>query len=113
MLTADRTPCINPRCRRTFKRQHQDEETICGKCFRALPVELRSEFKRCWREYRKWGRRITRTSDELKIARMQNTRTYWADGINRSWDRIRSSVITPEKPDGLDAFLEEVGLCQP
>lgn len=110
---SDRIPCINPRCRRTFKREHEHEETICGKCFRALPAELRNEHRRCWREYRKWDRRITRTSDELKVQRMHDIRDRWGAMINGNWDRIRRSLLAPEKPDGLDAFLEEVGLCQP
>lgn len=106
----DRTPCINPRCRRTFKRDQEGEEVICGKCFRALPAELRTEHRRCWREYRKWNRRILRTGDPLKAQRMHDIRNRWAAMIDRNWDLIRSAVITPEKPDGLETFLEEIGL---
>lgn len=108
-MTEPRTPCINPRCRRTFK----DEgcEMICGKCFRTLPEVVRSEHRWLWREIRKWDRRITRTGDELRIARMRDIRYRLSAGLNSHWDAvIKPFFVTPEKPEGLDAFLEEVGL---
>lgn len=58
----NRIPCINPRCRPTFKLEREDEEVICGKCFRMLPTEIRSEHRPIWRGIREWNRRITRTS---------------------------------------------------
>lgn len=103
-----RTPCINPRCRRTYK--DEGGEVICGKCFRALPAELRNEHRRCWREYRKWQRRIARTGDELKIRRMRTIADTWATRIDANWEAIRHVVTAPEKPEGLESFLEEVGL---
>ncbi len=105
-----RTPCINPRCKRTGSSEEFPSEMICGKCFRALPAELRNEHRRYWREYRKWDRRITRTSDILKARRMHDIRDRFGFLIERNWQRIRSVVLTPQKPEGLDAFLEEVGL---
>jgi hypothetical protein len=107
---SDRTPCINPRCRRTFKCEQEGEEVICGKCFRALPAELRNEHRRYWREIRKWRRRITRTGDVLKAQRMHDICDRWAGLLNKNWESIRASIVTPDKPEGLDAFLEEVGL---
>lgn len=106
-----RTPCINPRCRRTFKCDGSSE-TVCGKCFRTLPAETRNEHRRYWREIRKWDRRILRTADELKIFRMRAIRERISDRLNAHWDTdIKPHFLAPMKPAGLDAFLEEVGLC--
>jgi hypothetical protein len=108
-MTGDRTPCINPRCRRTFK----DEgcETICGKCFRTLPEAVRKEHRTFWREIRKWDRRIARTGDELKIARMAPIRDRISLRLNQHWDNeIKPFFLAPEKPEGIDNFLQEMGL---
>lgn len=108
---SDRIPCVNPRCRRTFKRDPGSAEMICGKCFQCLPTEVRGEHRRYWREIRKWDRRIMRTSDELKIARMRTISERYSDLLNRHWDKeIKARFVAPDKPEGLDAFLEEVGL---
>jgi len=108
-MMTDRSPCINPRCRRTFR--NEGTEVICGKCFRALPAGLRNEFKRLWREFRKWDRRMKRTSDDLKIHRMRDVRDRFGALIDRHWDdAIKPYLVAPEKPEGLDAFLEGVGL---
>ena len=110
-MTADRIPCINPRCRRTFKREHGSSETVCGKCFRGLPAEVRSEHRRYWREIRKWNRRIARTSDEIRIRRMRAIRDRFSFLLNRHWEtEIKRRLTATEKPEGIDAFLEEVGL---
>lgn len=106
-----RTPCINPRCRRTFKADDGNGEVICGKCFRTLPEAVRMEHRGYWREIRMWERRIARTGDELKIVKMRNivARLSWLLGAH--WDReIKARMVSPAKPEGLDAFLEEIGL---
>jgi hypothetical protein len=108
---ADRTPCINPRCRRTFKADDCGSEVVCGKCFRTLPEAVRKEHRGYWREIRKWDRRITRTGDDLKILRMRAIRDRVSERLSRHWDNeIKPFFLTPEKPAGLDSFLEEVGL---
>lgn len=107
---SDRIPCINPRCRRTFKADDGNSEVVCGKCFRTLPEAVRKEHRGYWREIRKWDRRILRTADELKIARMRPIRKRFSDQLNRHWDTvIKPFFLAPEKPEGLDSFLEEAG----
>lgn len=107
----DRVSCINPRCRRTFKADDGGGEVICGKCFRGLPEAVRAEHRSYWREIRKWDRRIVRTGDELKIARMRAVRDTLQMRLHLHWDTyIKSPLLAPVKPAGLDAFLEEVGL---
>lgn len=110
-MTIDRVPCINPRCRRTFKAEEHGGEVVCGKCFRMLPEAVRKEHRGYWREIRKWDRRITRTGDELKIVRIRAVRDTLSMRLGLHWDTyIKPFFLAPEKPDGLDVFLEEVGL---
>lgn len=106
-----RTPCINPRCKRTWPADKFLGEMICGKCFRTLPEAVRKEHRGYWREIRKWERRITRTSDEQKIAKKRGIRDrlLWLLGLH--WDReIKPRMISQERPVGLDAFLREIGM---
>lgn len=108
---SDRTPCINPRCRRTFKREGDDSEVVCGKCFRTLPEAVRNEHRDYWRQIRKWDRRILRTADALTIARMAAIRDRISRRLALHWDaEIKPRFVAPDKPEGLDAFLEEMGL---
>lgn len=110
-MTEARTPCINPRCRRTYK-SGGGGEVICGKCFRALPAQVRSDHRRYWREYRKWDRRILRTGDVLKAQRMHDVRDRFGRMIDQHWDEtVRPFFFAPEKPTGIEAFLEEAGLA--
>ena len=110
IVAAGRVPCINAACRRTYKQEHEGQEVICGKCFKSLPAEIRNAFRRHWREYRKWERRISRTSDELKIRRMNDVLGRFANLIDRDWEEIKRIITAPEKPVGLETFLEELGL---
>lgn len=65
-----------------------------------------------WREVRKWDRRINRSADELKIARMRTIRDRVSLHINWHWDReIKPFFLSPVKPEGLDAFLDELGMA--
>lgn len=106
----DRIPCINPRCRRTFKADDASSEIICGKCFRTLPEATRKEHRGYWREIRMWDRRVARSSDELKILRMRAIRDRISDRLNEHWAaKIKPPFLSPEKPAGLDTFLEEIG----
>lgn len=106
-----RNPCINPRCGRTFKADDGSDEVVCGKCFRTLPEAVRSEHRRYWREIRKWDRRILRTADNFKVNRMAAIRDRLSWRLGLHWDaEIKPRFVAPEKPEGLDAFLEEVGL---
>jgi hypothetical protein len=108
-MTSGRIPCINPRCRRTFK--DEGTEVVCGKCFRTLPEALRVEFRRCWREHRNWERRAVRTSDEIEAQRKRAVSERFGRLIHRLWeDQIKPFFTAPEKPAGLDVFLEEMGL---
>ncbi|RWM29460.1 hypothetical protein [Mesorhizobium sp.] len=112
MTAASRIPCINPRCRRTAAQEKfpNSKEIICGKCFRALPLAFRQEHRRCWREINKWEKRILRTGDPLKAQRMRGICNGWTDRLNARWDEMRQSIANPDKSEGLETFLEEIGL---
>ncbi len=110
-MKAGRTPCINPRCRRTAPADQHPGEMICGQCFRKLPADVRAKHRGFWREMRKWDRRILRTADELKRERMRDIRSKIAWRLALHWDReIKAPLLSPEKPAGLESFLEEAGL---
>lgn len=107
-----RTPCINPKCRCTGKAEDFPGEMICGKCFRALPQQVRNDHRFYWREIRKWQRRIVKTQDEMKLVKMRNMVYMWQCRLSSHWDEyIKAPLLAPEKPEGLDVFLEELGLA--
>lgn len=112
MTKPGRIPCINPTCKRTASvEKHPDsDEIICGKCFKALPAELRAEHQRCWREMNKWRRRITRTSDEIRLHRMAMVLYRAHEHLMANWSKIREHVIEPDRPAGIDTFLSEMGM---
>ena len=42
---------------------------------------------------------------------MRNLLHMWQERLSTHWDaEIKARVQNPEKPEGLDAFLEELGL---
>lgn len=110
MSSDARTHCINPRCNRTGAADKFPGEMVCGKCFRTLPAEVRKKHRDYWREIRKWERRIVRTDDHLKIVKMNNIVWRLTHLLNRHWEsEVRPRFLSPDRPEGLDAFLEEVG----
>lgn len=105
-----RTPCLNPRCGRTCKQEHPGEEMVCGKCWKTLPVSLTRRYKalkardrRIDRLARRKRTGIYNTPYQLSIMAQQHDRLWCAN-----WNRIRAFFQTPDKPEGLDTFLEEM-----
>lgn len=96
----DRVACINPRCNRTFKREGAETEVICGKCFKLCPVE-RKRYKRLMKFYRhsqryphKWP------AERLDLLHRR---------LDAAWAAVKSSFYDPGRPEGIDAFLQEMG----
>lgn len=84
---------------------------ICGKCFRALPAHVKLEHRQFWKEIRSWQRRIARTQDELKIVPMKRALRVCEYRLSEHWDQfIKGPLVSGEKPEGLDGFLEEMGM---
>ena len=100
-VPADRVGCINPRCNRTFKREHPDDEIICGKCFKLCPVERRryKALKRKVNQAKRWPHKWT----DAKLDQLYRL-------FHKNWARMKRRFYEPEKPMGLDSFLEEMNL---
>jgi hypothetical protein len=78
-------------------------EIICGKCWRLVPGELKAKYRRFRRKRRQLERlaaKTNRTPEFPLIDRLES----------ENWRAIRAHFISPDKPVGLDAFLEETGL---
>jgi len=113
-MPGDRIPCINPRCRRTAPagRYAPGTEIICGKCLRALPKELRDRFRLIRRSLRTLERRVRRAVAQGRFT-PEGGDVMIGRGLRRqdeTWARIKAYYETPDKPVGLDAHLEEIGL---
>jgi hypothetical protein len=111
----DRVRCINPKCGRTFKRepgQPDSYSVCCGKCWRLLPAKLTRRYKALRVRDRRIGRLAKRkrtgifnTAHQLAVMGGQIDRLHDAN-----WQAICAFFRPVDKPQGLDAFLEEMNL---
>lgn len=93
--------------------KHENATTIvCGKCWRALPLRLRMRDRQLRSRQRRLFRLIEKraargTIDVVRINRLEDTYklAFW-----HNWQRIRRYFREPERPIGLEGFLQEVGL---
>lgn len=110
MTISARIPCINPRCRRTASREKfgSDTEIICGKCWRALPAEIRERRRHLEKRLRFIRRALAK--------RHPDSPTHYGTRqteitLNVQWDAIKARFTeTTAPPVGLENFLKEVGL---
>ncbi|RWN35825.1 hypothetical protein [Mesorhizobium sp.] len=118
---SDRTPCLNPRCGRTFKAEDGVDTVVCGKCWKLLPQSWRARDKQLRKRWRLVDR-IAAKGDGFR----QRGRKFGAPGKgmpqsytmrvkleriwHSHWSRIKAFYLTPDKPAGLETFLEEIGL---
>lgn len=113
-MKEDRIPCINPRCRRTApaEKYAPDTEIICGKCFRALPKPLQRRYRSFHRREKRVLRAIERRTARGTITPEAIDRVHDAFARNGHaiWLDMRRAVFMPDRPAGIDGFLEEVGL---
>jgi hypothetical protein len=120
-MTERRLHCCNPRCSRTSKAGPDDgpnAEICCSKCWKLLPRSLVARYRALKRRDKKVGRlfaRERRLAPEAAAAgivshRMQVVGEQMDRAFDANWHAIRTFFRPIEKPDGLDAFLEEVGL---
>lgn len=118
---SDRTPCFNPRCRRTFQQEHEGETVVCRKCWMLLPASWRARDKQMRRRMRLIDRMAAKGTQHRRRGRKPGYPNNGAPQAytmgakferlwDRHWSRIRAFFLTPKKPEGIDAFLEEVGL---
>lgn len=109
-----RIPCVNPRCRRTADAARYDAgaEIVCGKCWRLLPKRLTARYRALGRRERRLLRLVERAIAKGRIdaARVERLQASIAMLHRHNWGDIRRHFMVPERPEGLDGFLEEVGL---
>jgi hypothetical protein len=114
-MSADRIPCINPRCRRTAPaaKYEPGEEILCGKCWRSLPREIRDQRRMLERYERRIFRRVERrvAAGTLSPDAAARIGANIQRQLNEQWALIKHRFIEPDKPAGLDSFLEEAGLA--
>ncbi|MGX9145866.1 hypothetical protein [Mesorhizobium sp. 128a] len=110
---ADRIRCINALCRRTSQADGSGE-MICGKCFRALPVSVKRRDRQCRKRInglkRKIERLLAKSDGRADISRLDRLHDAALRLFYRNWERMRAYFQTPDKPAGLETFLEEIGL---
>ncbi len=99
MTKPDRIPCINPRCKRTASLEKYGEgvEIICAKCFRLIPQDIRKRHRGLKRALAKGERRGI-------------TQPYTERAAHRVWEQMRWYFNQPDKPEGLENFLREMGM---
>ncbi len=109
---ADRIPCINRRCRRTGNpdKMPDTKEIICGKCWKMLPKARRDRHKQLWRRERKLNRLAEKHAGTRKIIKIGRMQRRNREAFLREYDAVFRFFNAPERPEGLESFLEEVGL---
>ncbi|MBX3580820.1 MAG: hypothetical protein KF810_02845 [Rhizobiaceae bacterium] len=106
---SDRIPCINQRCRRTApaSKYEPDTEIVCGKCWRTLPLLIRQTDRSLNKRLRSM-KRLAIKPDRADQA--QRLIAVIEEDLHRNWEKMRDYFRVPDMPEGLDAFLAEVGL---
>lgn len=113
-MTEPRTHCLNLRCQRTFKQEHEGETVVCGKCWKLLPAAVRQRGRLIERmaakgtAHRRRGRKFGRP--EIGAPQSYTMGSKFDRLWERHWTRIRIFFHAPDKPEGLETFLEEIGL---
>ena len=109
----DRVPCINPRCRRTAPRRPgdgQDARCICPKCWKVLPPRLRARHKQLSRVTRRLHRALDRGRYRERAPLWIKTEQHLWDAWGRWNSEVSHYFREPDRPIGLEAFMEETGL---
>lgn len=114
-----RVGCLNPRCGRTFKVEYDDEIHVCRECWKLLPAPVRLRYKQLKKRarlinrlsakgngFRRHGRKFGHPDkgDPQALTMVNQFNKLW----RRHWDWITAFYLNPEKPEGLDTFLEEL-----
>ncbi|QPC87080.1 hypothetical protein GA830_10270 [Mesorhizobium sp. NBSH29] len=102
-MKPDRIPCINPRCGRTAPAAKYPAgwEIVCHKCWKMAPPSLVKRHRQLSKRRRKIDRLIRMPGLGFRtnaIDRLQHA----------NWCAIRVCFNPVDRPEGLDAFIEEV-----
>lgn len=115
-MTGDRICCVNPRCARTAPSDKHGDSTdiICRRCFKRLPKVMADRF----RTLKRRDSRLCRLIDKRFAAgTMPQYRINMLGGlidgeVQKNWAAITAYFRDPEKPEGLENFLADIGLDQ-
>lgn len=113
-MTDHRIACINPRCRRTASfEKMQCDEIICGKCWKLVPLELRTRYREVRKRYTKIERIIRKRERKMDVLPIQRSamidhRLQWQVDVN--WAKIRNVFAETSAPEGLENFMMEAGI---
>ena len=114
VMTSDRIPCLNPRCRRTAPAEkfEPNTEIVCRKCWKLLPKRMTDEYRRLAKNRRRIERLVSkrRAAGTMSPALSERLERAMRKREAQNWSEIRMLLIAPEKPIGLDGFLEEMGM---
>lgn len=114
MIKPGRIACCNPRCNRTAAQEKHPgcTEIICYKCWKLLPKELTKRYRDLNKRWKKTDRLIARRYETLPVDAETaiNLRNRIIDQMDENWREIRGYFHHTEKPEGIDAFLKEIGL---
>ena len=107
----DRLHCINPRCRRTasVEKHPHSSEIVCAKCWKLLPRRLTRRYRTLSARDRKLDRRVQRVlvGKGFRPRQIFTMRGQLDRLMDANWSSIRAFFHPTEKPEGLEAFLEE------
>lgn len=113
MTKPGRLPCVNPACRRTAcAEQFGDVDIICAKCWRVLPLPLRTRYQQLARRQKRLLKLIERRVMRGDIApeTIERIEHRLTDHLAENWQLMRDYFRTSKKPLGLEGFLQEMGL---
>lgn len=113
MTKPGRLPCINKTCKRTGAQDKHpgSTEIICAKCFRSMPTLMRARHKQLWKRSDKLDRLTEKhREDPAMMARINRNyellESVWQSSYRDMWCYFNQQ----RKPEGLDNFLEEMGM---
>lgn len=107
----DRIPCLNPRCGCTFARKPEhteDSEICCRKCWKLVPKRLTDRYRALRSRDRKCVRLLKKTRRVDAMVHSNRMHRLLAELMRRNWADIHNFFHAPEKPEGLDNFIEEI-----
>lgn len=107
-----RIPCCNPKCRRTApaSKYPDADEIICRKCWNLTPKSYRDRYRVLERRSKKIIRVITKQTTMVWRYRLEKLADRIELQKENNWYEIRNYFRISEKPEGLENFLEEIGL---
>lgn len=116
----DRICCTNPLCSRTAPAEKHpgDNEFCCHQCWRLLPERLTRRYSQLVRRMRMIDRVMRRErrklSGEPSAASFGPPSTVVEQQLDKhkddNWREIHDFFRPADKPAGIEAFLEEIGI---